>query len=226
MPDPLFEFHGSAILFDMDGTLVDSMAHDERQWHRWAARHGLDPAPILKISHGRRTDDILREIAPHLATEEEIARFGEEELSDREGICAVGGAARLLVTLPPDSWALVTSAPRALAKLRMECAGLSLPAVVVSADDVQHGKPNPEGLLRAASLLRVAPAECLVMEDTPAGIQAAHAAGMQAVGITTTYSWDQLRAAYCAPDFTGMRLVHDDGTLHLTIEPGPRPLTA
>jgi len=213
---PLFEFHGSAILFDMDGTLVDSMAHDERQWTRWAARYGLDPQPILKISHGRRTDDIIREVAPHLATEEEFARFGEEELSDREGIRAVDGAAAILSALPPGSWALVTSAPSRLAQVRMECAGLPLPAVVVSADDVQHGKPDPEGVLRAARLLGVKPAECLVIEDTPAGIQAAHAAGMQALGITTTYSCDELRSTHSIRDFTTMRIVHD-GRLHVAI---------
>ena len=216
MNEALFEFHGSAILFDMDGTLVDSMAHDERQWTRWAARYGLDPQPILKISHGRRTDDIIREVAPHLATQEEFARFGEEELSDREGIRAVAGAAALLSALPRGSWALVTSAPKQLAQMRMECAGLMLPSVVVSADDVQHGKPDPEGVLLAAQLLGVAPAECLVIEDTPAGIQAARAGGMRALGITTTYSCEQLRNEHCIRDFTNVRVVHD-GCLHVMI---------
>jgi len=213
---PPFVFHGSAILFDMDGTLVDSMAHDERQWTRWAARYGLDPQPILKISHGRRTDDIIREVAPHLATEEEFARFGEEELSDREGIRAVAGAAALLHSLPPGSWALVISAPTRLAQVRMDCAGLPLPAVVVSADDVKHGKPDPEGVLLAARRLGVEPSRCLVIEDTPAGIQAARAAGMQALGITTTYSCDELRSAHCIRDFTSLRNFHDK-CLHVTI---------
>jgi len=217
MNKPLFEFHGAAILFDMDGTLVDSMAHDERQWTRWAARYGLDLQPILKISHGRRTDDIIREVAPHLATEEEFARFGEEELSDREGIRAVAGAAALLNALPRHSWALVTSAPRQLAHMRMQCAGLPLPSIIVSADDVKNGKPHPEGVLRAAHLLGVQPAECLVIEDTPAGIQAARAGGMRALGVTTTYSCDELRSEHCIRDFTTMRVVRD-GRLHVVIE--------
>ncbi len=216
MPPPLFEFHGAAILFDMDGTLVDSMAHDERQWTRWAARYGLDPQPILKISHGRRTEETIREVAPHLATEEEFARFAEEELSDREGIRAVAGAAALLSALPQNSWALVTSAPRLLAELRMECAGLPLPAIVVSADDVRQGKPHPEGVLRAAQLLGAEPAKCLVFEDTPAGIQAAHAAGMLAVGVTTTYSCEQLRGASCVADFTAVQVTGVQ-PLHLVI---------
>lgn len=219
MNKPLFEFHGSAILFDMDGTLVDSMAHDERQWTRWAARHGLDPQPILKISHGRRTDDIIREVAPHLATEEEFARFGDEELSDREGIHAVAGAAALLNALPRDAWALVTSAPLQLAQLRMECAGLPLPSVIVSADDVRNGKPHPEGVLLAAHLLGVEPAACLVIEDTPAGIRAARSGGMRSLGIMTTYSCDELGSEHCIRDFTAVRVSKDAG-LHVVI-PAP-----
>jgi mannitol-1-/sugar-/sorbitol-6-phosphatase len=219
---PLFQFHGSAILFDMDGTLVDSMAHDERQWTRWAARYGFDPKPILKISHGRRTEETIREVAPHLATEEEFARFGEEELSDREGIRPIAGAAALLHTLPPGSWALVTSAPTRLARVRMQCAGLPLPAVVVSADDVKHGKPDPEGVLLAACRLGAEPAGCLVIEDTPAGIQAARAAGMTALGITTTYSCTELRSTHCIRDFTAMRIFHD-GRLHVAVAELPHP---
>jgi len=207
---PLFEFQGAAILFDMDGTLVDSMAHDERQWTRWAAHHGLDPRPILTISHGRRTLETIREVAPHLATEQELVRFEKQELEDREGMRAVDGAAALLRVLPPQSWALVTSAPRRLAELRMESAGLSLPAVVVSADDVLRGKPDPEGVLRAARLLDAAPAECLVIEDTPAGIQAAHAAGMRALGITTTYTCEQLGTRPCIANFHGFRLLQPE----------------
>jgi sugar-phosphatase len=217
---PLFEFHGAAILFDMDGTLVDSMAHDERQWTRWARHHGLDPQPILTISHGRRTLETMWEVAPHLATQAELARFETQEMEDREGIRAVDGAATLLRVLPPRSWALVTSAPRRLAELRMECAGLPLPAVVVSADDVLRGKPDPEGVLRAASLLDAAPGECLVIEDTPAGIQAAHAAGMRALGITTTYTCEQLGTQSCIGDFNYFRLlapVQPGSRLHLAV---------
>jgi mannitol-1-/sugar-/sorbitol-6-phosphatase len=219
---PLFEFQGAAVLFDMDGTLVDSMAHDERLWARWAARRGLDPQPILAISHGRRTVETIREVAPHLATEEEFAWFGEQELEDLEGIRAVDGAAALLRVLPPRSWALVTSAPRRLAEVRMECAGLPLPAVVVSADDVVRGKPDPEGVLSAARLLQAAPAECLVIEDTPAGIQAAHAAGMRALGITTTYTCEQLGTRPCVADFNGFHLLEPKlpgARLHLALYP-------
>jgi sugar-phosphatase len=212
---PLFEFHGAAILFDMDGTLVDTMAHDERLWSLWARHHGFDPQPLLALSHGRRTLDTIREVAPHLATEAELARFEKLELEDLDGVHAVAGAAALLRALPAQSWALVTSAPRRLAEVRMDCAGLPLPAVVVSADDVHRGKPDPEGVLRAASLLHAAPAECLVIEDTPAGIQAAHAAGMRALGITTTYPCQQLGTDHCTANFNGFRLLSPPS-------PGPR----
>jgi len=218
MSKPLFEFLGSAILFDMDGTLVDSMAHDEQQWIRWGARYGIDPQPILKISHGRRTEEIIREVAPHLATEEEFVRFSEEELSNLDGIRAVAGAAALLSTLPREAWALVTSAPRQLAHRRMECAGLPLPSVIVSADDVKNGKPHPEGVLLAAHRLGVEPAQCLVIEDTPAGIQAARAGGMRSLGIMTTYSCEELRSEHCIRDFTSMHVI-DDGRLHVVVEP-------
>lgn len=218
---PLFEFRGAAILFDMDGTLINSMAHDERQWTRWAARHGLDPQPILTASHGRRTIETMREVAPHLATDEELVRFEALELEDRDGISAVDGAAELLRALPPNSWALVTSAPRRLAEVRMQCGGLPLPAVLVSADDVVHGKPHPEGVLRAAALLHAEPAQCLVIEDTPAGIQAAHAAGMPAIGVMTTYTCDQLGTQPCVANFHGFRLVEPEpgARLHIAIYP-------
>ena len=216
MNKPLFEFHGSAILFDMDGTLVDSMAHDEQQWIRWGARYGIDPQPILKISHGRRTEEIIREVAPHLATEEEFARFADEELSNLDGIRAVAGAAALLSTLPRETWALVTSAPCELAHRRMDCAGLPLPSVIVSADDVKNGKPHPEGVLLAARRLGVEPAHCLVIEDTPAGIQAARAGGMRSLGIMTTYSCEELGSEHCIRDFTSMHVI-DDGRLHVVV---------
>ena len=216
MNKPLFEFHGSAILFDMDGTLVDSMAHDEQQWIRWGARYGIDPQPILKISHGRRTEEIIREVAPHLATEEEFARFAEEELSNLDGIRAVAGASALLSTLPREAWALVTSAPCELAHRRMDCAGLPLPSVIVSADDVKNGKPHPEGVLLAARRLGVEPAHCLVIEDTPAGIQAARAGGMRSLGIMTTYSCEELGSEHCIRDFTSMHVI-DDGRLHVVV---------
>jgi sugar-phosphatase len=207
-----FEFRGSAILFDMDGTLVDSTECVERQWRRWARRHGLDADAILAVSHGRRNSETIREVAPHLAIPEVFAEFDAEELGDRDGVKAIGGATLLLNSLPLQRWAVVTSAPRKLAQFRIECAGLPLPAVLVSAEDVENGKPDPSCFLLAARLLEVSPERCLVVEDTPAGLAAAQAAGMAALGIATTYTCQELGGVPCIPDFHSIRVaVTTDG---------------
>src|SRR5712691_3298895 len=181
-----------AILFDMDGTRVDSTDCVEAIWRSWGQRHGIDLGVILAASHGRRTADSLREFASHLDVEREAALLDAEELNYTEGIKAVPGALTLLGSLPMDSWAVVTSASAALAKLRMTCAGLQIPKVLVSADDVAQGKPNPAGYLKAASMLGFMPAECLVIEDTAAGVLAGRAAGMQLLALTTTYPTETL----------------------------------
>src|SRR5437588_202404 len=134
----------TAVLLDMDGTLVDSTECVVRQWRRWAARHGLPLEPILELSHGRPTIETIRIVAPHLATAEEIESFDGAEIEDREGVKAVPGVAQFLAALPQDRWAVVTSASTQLARVRLECAGLPIPAVLVSADDVRRGKPDPE----------------------------------------------------------------------------------
>ncbi len=196
----------SAILFDMDGTLVDSTECVIRQWRRWAERHGLDPRPILDVSHGRPTMETIQLIAPHLATAEEIQAFDTAESEDREGITAVRGAASFVSRLPSDRWAVVTSASRRLARFRLELVGLPIPTVLVSADDVRRGKPDPEPYLLAARLLGRPAQSCLVIEDAPLGVDAARAAGMQVLGITTTLSCEVLGAEHCMRDFEGLQL--------------------
>ena len=203
----MFRIQCQAILFDMDGTLVDSTHCVEAIWHRWAARHGLDPLHILAKSHGRRAADTLREIAPHLNIEQEVRELDAEELNYTEGIRELPGAAGLLRALPAERWAVVTSATHALAALRMQCAALPIPALLVGAEDVVEGKPNPAGYRLAASLLQVAPEDCLVIEDTPAGLAAGRSAGMQVLAITTTYSADELREPHWIRDFHQIRVV-------------------
>jgi sugar-phosphatase len=172
----------TALLFDMDGTLVDSTVVVERTWRSFAGDHGLDVSRILEVSHGRRTEETVAEFAPAgVDIEAEARRLIAHEVSDTEGIVAVPGAAELLVSLPPDRWALVTSAGRALAEARMAAAGLPIPAVVVSADDVSTGKPSPEGYLTAAGRLGVAPEEAVIFEDAEAGLLAAQASGARTV---------------------------------------------
>src|SRR5260370_30157468 len=164
----ILRFTCRAILSDMDGTIVDSTAVVERQWRRWAARHELSADASLAVAHGRRTIETMREVAPHLCTSEtEAACFDEEEAPDSEGVIAIAVAACLLSSLRPDSWAVVTSATLHLAHNRLRFAGLPIPSVLVSADDVRRGKPDPEGHLLAAARLGRHLTDGLVMEDTP-----------------------------------------------------------
>jgi mannitol-1-/sugar-/sorbitol-6-phosphatase len=198
---PLIELSCEAILFDMDGTLVDSTLCDERIMGRWAEKHGLDREFVLQVSLGRRTIDAIRDAAPHLSVEEEARGIDAQELVERDGIVEVQGAQHLLRKLKPHQWAIVTSASRALATFRLGCAGLPLPQLLVCGDEVTNGKPDPEGYLQAAHQLRVSPARCLVVEDTPAGILAGRRAGMNILALTTTYAPEKLLGATSVANF-------------------------
>jgi sugar-phosphatase len=171
-----------AILFDMDGTLVDSTEVVESVWERFADRFGLDVREILKTSHGRRMDDSIRRYGPADVDVAEVALdLTTFEYAADDGQVALPGAVDFMASLPADAIALVTSAGTRLARKRVGIAGITIPAVVVSADDVEHGKPHPEPYLRAARLLGVDPADAIVFEDADAGIQSGLAAGMRVV---------------------------------------------
>jgi sugar-phosphatase len=196
----------NALLFDMDGVLVDSRAIVERTWRRWAARHGLDADSLLHVAHGRRTHETLSHVVPHLATPEEVAWLDAAELADQDGLVAVPGAARLLATLGRVPWAVVTSAGPQLARRRLIGAGLP-PPVLVSSTEVTRGKPAPDGYLLAAEQLRVSPTQAIVFEDAPAGIAAGLAAGTVVIGVTTTHSAVQLEgAAFTVADLTAIAI--------------------
>jgi mannitol-1-/sugar-/sorbitol-6-phosphatase len=194
-------FTCEAVLFDMDGTLVDSSWCVERTWRLWAEKHRLDIDALLAVSHGLQNHETIRRIAPQLETPEEIAFLVRTEEECRDGIAAVPGAGALLDALAHAKWAVVTSAWRTLADLRLHCAGLPIPQVLVTADDVARSKPHPDGYLAAASRLGVAPAACVVVEDSPAGIESARAAGMTVIGITTTFPRERLACEVCVDDF-------------------------
>jgi mannitol-1-/sugar-/sorbitol-6-phosphatase len=189
-------FSAKAILFDMDGVLMDSTPSVERVWRTWAAHHGFDPEHIASLAHGRRSIETIRSVAPELDAEKENVAVEQMEIDDKEGVTALPGAVELLTQLPPHRFAVVTSATRPLALARLGYAGIPVPRHMITANDVVHGKPSPEPFLKGAALLGFAPAQCLVFEDSSAGIAAARSAEMQAIGLQTTYSADQLQAAY------------------------------
>lgn len=195
-----------AILFDMDGTLVDSTGCVEETWRAWGTRHGLDLAQLIEIGHGRQNPEVIRIVAPHLETPEELAALERAEEDCREGLRAIPGAAALLATLPASRWAVVTSAWRKLAEIRLACAGLPLPGTLITADDVSASKPDPAGYLMAARVLGLAPADCVVVEDAPAGVAAGLAAGMRVIGITTTSPRERLGLDLCVPDLRAIVL--------------------
>lgn len=177
-----------ALLFDMDGTILSSIVAAERVWAEWARGHGLDVEAFLPTIHGVRTVDTVRRLAlPGIDAVAEAAEITRREMEDVGGIEAIAGAAAFLASLPADRWAIVTSSPRALAERRLQAAGLPQPAVMVTSEDVERGKPAPDCFLLGAKRLGHAPGDCLVFEDTPAGIAAAEAAGAGVVVITATH---------------------------------------
>lgn len=174
-----------AFLFDMDGTLITSTAAAERVWGRWAERHGLDPKVFVPTIHGvRSADTIRRQNLPDIDLEAEVAWVERGEIEDVEGVAPIAGAVDFVRRLPPDRWAVVTSASPALARARLAAAGLEPPRVLVTADDVARGKPDPAGYIQAARALGFDAADCLVFEDAEAGVKAGEAAGADVVVIT------------------------------------------
>lgn len=185
----------AAVLFDLDGVLVDSRRCVELVWETWARRHDLDPAAIVRIAHGRRASEVLREVAPHLDVAAEVAILDGLEETERRGVEVRPGARELVGAIPRSRWAVVTSGSPAVARFRLALGGLPDPPVLVTGAEVRRGKPDPEGYLRAAAALARRPAACVVLEDTPAGIAAGRAAGMTVIAVRGTYAEDRLAAA-------------------------------
>ncbi len=194
-------------LFDCDGTLVDSTAVVERHWREFACRRGLDITQILPSAHGQRSEDVIARLVAAAEVDEETTRFEEHEAGDTIDIRATPGA-EVVCELPSMAWAIVTSGGRAVATARLAAAGLPVPRVLISADDVSRGKPEPEGYLQAASELCLHPVDCVVIEDTLPGVLAGKAAGCMVLAISTTRSADQLRGAdLVLPDLTHIAVV-------------------
>lgn len=172
-----------ALLLDMDGTLVHSTGEVEAVWRLWCRRHRLDPEPVLAMCHGVRSREVIRTLAPQLDLAQEVALLDDLEIHHTGQAEALAGARPLLASLPVERWAVVTSASQRVARHRLRSAGLPLPVLLVGAEDVEHGKPDPEPYLLAAEHLGLAAADCLVFEDAPAGISSALRAGCRVVQV-------------------------------------------
>jgi mannitol-1-/sugar-/sorbitol-6-phosphatase len=178
-----FQCQYAAILFDLDGVLVHSDTSVQRSWREWARRRGISYAAVQSAAHGRRTVDTVRELAPQLEPSREAAALEAAQARDVADVIAGRGAAELIMNLREPEWAVVTSGTRALARARLRAANLPEPKVLICGDDVARGKPHPDSYLSAAARLGLATAECIVIEDAAAGVQAAHRAGMRVIGL-------------------------------------------
>lgn len=214
----VFDRAFAAFLFDMDGTVLNSIAAAERIWSAWAVRHGVEVETFLPTIHGARAiDTITRLNLPGVDAEQQAAFITAAEIEDVEGIVEIPAAAAFLNGLPKDRWAMVTSAPRDLALRRMAAAGIPEPAVMITAEDVKAGKPDPSGYLLAANKLGVEPADCLIFEDATVGIQAAEAAGAALMVITTTHQHPIETAHATLPSYDAISVrVDSEGLLRLT----------
>lgn len=207
---------------------MNSRERVERTWHDWATRHHLDPESVIALAHGRRTIETIRLVAPALSADAEVASLEANEAMASDGIYEIGGARELLERLPPGRWAVVTSGIRAVAEFRLKHMGLPAPIVMICADDIARGKPDPEGYLNAAARLGYLADDCLVIEDAPAGIEAAHAAGMQVLAIVSTHPRERLTAADAVVErLTDLSVVLEGDLIQIDIlKAAPRPSAA
>ena len=190
-----FEIHCDAVLFDLDGVLVDSAKCIETHWRQWALDHQLDPSQVLRVAQGRRTLETIQLSAPDLDAEKEAEAIEASEAVDTQGLVKIEGAARLIQCIPLGAWAVVTSGTRATALNRLNFGGLPVPPVLIAAEDVKFGKPDPQPYLLAAQELGVTPARCVVVEDSPAGVQSGRNAGMGVIAVASTHSPVELAGA-------------------------------
>jgi len=185
----------AAILFDMDGVLIDSTPAVARVWSQWARERGFDPEKVVHIAHGRPSISTIRDLLPNADHEAENREVERREIADLEGVIPLPGARHLLATLPPERYAIVTSSTRKLAEARLRAAELPLPKFFVTSTDIVNGKPHPEPYLKAAGKLGAEPRECIVVEDVPSGIRSGKAAGARVIAFPTTVKAEELRAA-------------------------------
>src|SRR5580693_6295815 len=191
----MIEIHCAALLFDLDGVLINSTPAVARVWRRWALEHGFNPDEVVARAHGRPSLTTVREYLPNSDHEAENREVERREIADLEGVVPLPGALDLLASLPDDRWTIVTSCTRPLAEVRIKAAGLPLPRKLITSNDITQGKPHPEPYLKGASVLGFPAAECIVLEDVPAGVRAGKAAGARVIAFKTTVQESVLREA-------------------------------
>lgn len=212
--------HCQGILFDMDGILISSIASVERSWTRWANLRKVDAALTRETAHGRRAVETIAKLRPDLDPEDELKVIEEIEVADNDGLTVLPGVLELLAALPADRWTVVTSATDRLARIRMAAGGIAVPRRLVTADRVTRGKPHPEPFLAGAALLGIAPAACVVFEDSASGAQAGREAGCTVIATTFSHAAESLDAAhYLVRDLTEVKAEGDGSGITLRLTP-------
>jgi sugar-phosphatase len=210
----------AALLFDMDGVLIDSTPAVARVWHRWAVERGFNAEEVVAHAHGRPSLTTVREYLPNSDHEAENREVERREIADLEGVVPLPGALDLLASLPAERWTIVTSCTRRLAEVRLRAVGLPLPMHLITSNDITHGKPHPEPYIKGASILGFPATECIVVEDAPAGVRAGKAAGARVIGFATTVAESAVREAgadWILNNCSDIRAVRVAGGLNLTL---------
>lgn len=216
----------AALLFDLDGVLINSTPAVARVWRRWAVERGFDPEEVVARAHGRPSLTTVREYLPDADHEAENREIERREIEDIEGVVPLPGALDLLASLPQDRWTIVTSCTRPLAEVRIKAAGLPLPKKMITSNDIQHGKPHPEPYFKGAAVLGFSPQECIVLEDVPAGVRAGKSARARVVAFTTTVeapALNQAGADWVLKNCGSIRLLDRAGGLRFSLTPGNEP---
>jgi sugar-phosphatase len=215
----------SGVLFDLDGVLVDSTPAVARCWSKWSVLHGFVPEEVVRRAHGRPSMITLRELLPNADHQAENSQMERWEIEDLEGLVPLPGVLQLLESLPADRWTIVTSCTRPLAEVRIRAAGLPVPRQLVTAADVQRFKPDPDPYIKGAALLNLPPADCLVVEDAPAGVRSGKAAGSRVLALRTTAPDAELTAAgadWIVNDLAAVQLAsHSAGHLEFALATAP-----
>jgi sugar-phosphatase len=202
------KIHCRGVFFDLDGVLVDSTPAVARVWTIWANKHGFVPEEVVRQAHGRPSIATIRDLLPNADHQAENREVERGEIEDTDGVIPLPGALKILQALPQDRWTIATSCTRRLAEVRISAAGLPMPKHIITSTDVQRGKPDPEPYLKAARLLGFPPADCIVVEDAPAGIRAGKASGARVLALRTTAPDPELTqsgATWIANDLSWLR---------------------